>query len=143
MPTRPRARCSSPGCRGRAERGAYCGGCFTQRRRRSDQARYQQRERGAVAGWRGFRSSYLLLHPRCECDEHLSLPEWQRPVATDLNHLEGHSRTCPHALDPQYIQALSHACHSRYTAKNQPGGWHRDTGSMRGGGVYRCGVWVQ
>lgn len=65
------------------------------------------------------------MHPRCECDQCLLQPKWNRPVATDVDHIDGCGRNGARAFDPTNLRAMSHSHHSERTAKDQPGGWNK------------------
>lgn len=115
MPTSPPSLCTNR-CGTLVYGGGQCPTCLTESRRTSDKRRPNGYARGWTSEWAAFSKDYLKRHPMCECDDCSKQPQWRRPAATDVDHTGGHSRTCPHALDEQHVQALSHACHSRKTA---------------------------
>ena len=81
-------------------------------------------QRGWTRHWASFRTGYLQRHPFCNCDDCKQIPIRQRPPSTDIDHSDGHSRTCAHATDEQHLVAMSHAHHSYKTAT-------QDTGAQR------------
>lgn len=113
MPTRPPRLC--PGCRQRVPAGSRCPRCTTARRRETDARRPSGAARGWTREWAAFVLDYLRRHPTCESPRCAEVPWYARPKATDVDHLDGHSRTCSHALDERVVQALCHPCHSRKT----------------------------
>ena len=131
MPTAPLALCVVTGCSNLVPRGR-CPEHEAEARCEADARRPSGYARGWTVEWAAFSRDYLRRHPLCECDDCAALPQWRRPAATDVDHTGGHSRTCAHAFDERNVQALSHACHSRKTA--------REDGSFGRGRVARCGT---
>lgn len=127
MPTAPRGYCSGKGrrCRGRAVRQGLCEDCYLERQREYDAGRETAAERGYGAEWRATRAAYLEEHPTCECDDCLRLPDWRRPTATDVDHIDGLGPRGPRGHDWSNLRAMTHGHHSRRTAADQPGGWAR------------------
>lgn len=113
--------CSTPLCPHRATKGAKCLTCFVAESRERDRNRPSGGRRGYTKRWAAFRKNYLLQHPRCESETCLQLPEWQRPVATDIDHIDGCGRTGERAYDAANLQALCHSCHSRKTVAHDGG----------------------
>ena len=121
--------CSVPGCPKYTQ-----GGRCDQHKRQAEQQRGTARQRGyGTQHEQRFRPLVLARDPSCVC--------------TDEGH--GHSSPCGrpsvhadhHPLsrrelveqgedpnDPRHGRGLCHSCHSRSTAREQPGGWHRDGG---------------
>lgn len=111
--------CTTPGCPNLTPAGR-CDTCRRDARRDSDTRRPNARARGYDARWQRTRAAYLALHPTCECDN----PDCREP-ATNVDHVDGLGPRGPRGHDPSNLRALSHACHSRRTARDQPGGWNR------------------
>ncbi len=118
--------CSCIGCDGCGDRCpalVSTGRCDTCKRT-ADRARGTRHERGYNALWERTRAAYLKDHPVCECDDCAALPYEQRPLATDVDHVDGLGPNGPRGHDPANLRALLHAHHSRRTARDQPGGWN-------------------
>lgn len=115
MPYSAPSLCAEPGC-GELTLTNRCDEHRTERRREADRRRPNGTQRGYTREWAQFSRDFLQRHPLCECDNCRHLEPWRRPDATDVDHMGGHSRTCPHAYDERHLQALSHTCHSRKTA---------------------------
>jgi 5-methylcytosine-specific restriction protein A len=77
--------------------------------------------RGWTKQWATFSKAYLQAHRWCECTDCLTIPWADRPIATDVDHGNGHSRTCPHAYDERWLTAMAHSHHSRKTATEDGG----------------------
>jgi 5-methylcytosine-specific restriction protein A len=77
-------------------------------------------QRGYDARWRKRRDAFLLIHPRCVlCPEPSTVAD-HFPRSRKQLIRDG-------VLDPDadgFLRALCHVCHSRETARLQPGGWH-------------------
>ena len=127
MPVSPPSICTAPGCGTLVYGGGRCPDCLTQTRRERDRTRGNGTQRGWTTKWAAFSKAYLIEHPLCECDECSALPTWRRPASTDVDHTDGHSRTCAHKYDKTHLMALSHAHHSRKTA-TEDGGFGRTKG---------------
>lgn len=127
MPTRPQPWCSGKHrkCRNRAVKRGLCADCYAERQRAYEKNRPSAYERGYDDRWRTFAIAFLATHPYCECDDHIGLPDWQRPYAQDVDHIDGQGPTGPRGYDPTNLRPLAHRCHSRRTAADQPGGWNR------------------
>lgn len=104
--------CSKPGCPWLTESGR-CDSC----RREAEQARGSATDRGYDWAWQKTRREYLELHPLCSGDGCLEL-------ATDVDHIDGLGPHGPRGHDPTNLRGLCHRCHSKRTARDQPGGWH-------------------
>lgn len=101
-----------------------CPNCTTpyvKRPRKPDTDRPSAAARGYDRRWREARAAFLKTHPYCECDDCLRLPEWQRPVATDVNHIDGLGPLGPRGYDRSNWQAMAHGHHSRLTAREHGG----------------------
>lgn len=118
--------CSTPGCPEFTQRGGKC----DEHRREAEQRRGTARQRGYDKQHeQHFRPAVLARDPHCVC--------------TDENH--GHGAPCGkpsiHAdhwplsrrelvaqgedpNDPKHGRGLCTSCHSRSTARAQPGGWN-------------------
>lgn len=113
--------CSTPRCPNRATKGAKCSEHFVEARKRVDSQRPSGSRRGYTKKWASFRKAYLLQHPRCESEACSALPEWQRPEATDIDHIDGCGRTGERAYDTTNLIALCHSCHSKKTVRHDGG----------------------
>jgi hypothetical protein len=120
MPMSPPSLCTAPDCGTLVYGGGRCPACRTQSRREAA----ARRPNAYDAQWARFAKRYLRNHPTCECTECLALPEWRRPAATDVDHIDGQGPEGPHGYDEQNLCAMSHAHHSRKTA-TQDGGFGR------------------
>jgi 5-methylcytosine-specific restriction protein A len=87
---------------------------------RHDKQRPSSTERGFDRKWENTRAAYLAAHPTCECDD----PDCNE-LAVDVHHRDGRGPSGPRGHDWANLQALSKSHHSRVTAREQPGGWHR------------------
>jgi|ERR1035437_489561 5-methylcytosine-specific restriction protein A len=123
MPTSPLQLCTSPGC-GTLVPNGRCDEHRSQARYDSDSRRPNANQRGYDARWQVTRRAYLNTHPLCESVECMALPEWRRPDATDVDHVEGRGPKASDGHDHAQLQALCHPCHSTKTAK-QDGGFGR------------------
>ncbi len=113
---RPANPCTTPGCRGRAEKGR----CILCRQRQARSAPSTGPRYGGTWGERRIR--YLRENPYCI-------------ICTHLAHVPDHYPLSRRALidmgvhDPdadEYLRPLCKRCHDKQTAIHQPGGWHRD-----------------
>lgn len=122
MPRRTSWRvCSRPGCGEFTDQGGRCPDC----RAKAEKKRGTARQRGYDRAWEQTRAAYLAAHPFCECDDCEALPKATRPAATDVDHIDGLGPKGPRGHDPTNLRALTHAHHSRRTARDQPGGWNQ------------------
>lgn len=113
----PKPCSGSPTCPNEVEPGtSRCKDHQRARRRASDRRRPSARARGYDSRWERKRRSYLRTHPLCECG-------CGRP-ADDVHHLDGLGPTGPRGFEDSNLQALFHDCHSRITAREQPGGFN-------------------
>lgn len=115
MPLSPPSLCTK-GCGTLVYSGGQCPECLAETRRDNDRLRPNGYQRGYTRAWAQFSKDYLTRHPLCECTPCTTGPPWQRQQATDVDHTDGHSRTCPHAMDDTHLQALSHSHHAIKTA---------------------------
>lgn len=104
-----------------------------QAEREYDAKRPDATARGYDARWRETRRQFLQTHVYCESDTCLQLPEWHRPQASDVDHRDGLGPKGPRGHDPDNLRALCHPCHSRRTARDQPGGWNAARSRRRRG----------
>lgn len=108
---RAKAVCSEPGCAALTDRGK-CEQHRLEARRESDRRRPQSQHRGYDTRWHRIRARYLRAHPACEeCGLQ----------AKHVDHVRALSDGGTH--DSSNLRALCHRCHSRRTARDQPGGW--------------------
>lgn len=103
--------CPTPGCPTLTPQGR-CGPCQTKARA----ARPQPNTRGYNARWRKASADYLQTHPYCECPACSALPQLQRDLATEVDHIDGLGPLGPRGFDPTNWQAMSKRHHSRKTA---------------------------
>jgi len=129
MPVSPPSLCTNR-CGTLVYGGGQCADCLSETRRETDRRRPNGYQRGYTTEWAAFRKTYLEDHVLCESAECRELPVWNRTEATDVDHLNGHSRLCAHKYDTRHCQALCHACHSHKTAT--------EDGGFTGRGGYRC-----
>lgn len=99
----------------------WSGKCRAHARTRSSDGRvYGSMHRNQSADlrrrWERVRRAYLLAHPLCECAECLAVAEPLRPAAREVDHIDGLGLLGPLAFDPDNLQALTKAHHSRKTA---------------------------
>lgn len=87
----------------------------------SERSRPSAAARGYDRRWREASRAYLKTHPYCECDRCLRLPEWQRAMATDVNHRDGLGPLGPRGYDENNWQAMAHGHHSRTTVEEHGG----------------------
>ncbi|MFD7990747.1 HNH endonuclease [Streptomyces mexicanus] len=119
MPRRAMQVCPTPGCP-ELTTGGRCAACASKAAHR----RPSPTAKGYDARWERTRRAYLRTHPYCECDECEALPPLLRPRATEVNHRDGLGPLGPRGHDWANLQAMTHAHHSRHTAREQPGGWN-------------------
>jgi 5-methylcytosine-specific restriction protein A len=120
MARRAMSVCSTPGCPELTE-GGRCKGCQERARvlRRATKRKPYDR-----AAWSRTRLAYLRANPYCECDECMALSLLLRPLATEVNHIDGLGPLGPRGHDWTNLQSMTKAHHSRITAREQPGGWN-------------------
>lgn len=73
--------------------------------------------RGYGAKWRAYRTKYIEQNPYCVSAECAAIPLWRRPLATDVDHIDGLGPLGPRGYDPANMQSLCHRCHSIKTAR--------------------------
>ncbi|MFJ9027576.1 HNH endonuclease signature motif containing protein [Streptomyces sp. NPDC102274] len=119
MPRRAMQACPTPGCPALTVTGR-CTACLAKASRR----RPSPTAKGYNTRWQRTRRAYLQAHPYCECDDCVAQPVLLRPIATEVNHLDGLGPLGPRGHDWTNLQAMTKAHHSRHTAREQPGGWN-------------------
>ena len=127
MPISPPSICTGPGCGTLVYKGGRCPACLAESRAELDKRRGSSARRGYDAKWQATRRAYLADHPYCECPECAHLPLWNRPEATDVDHIDGLGPKGPRGHDWSNLQALTAAHHARKTA-TQDGGFGRRRG---------------
>ena len=127
MPTSPPSICTNHGCGQLVYGGGRCAECLAETRRESDRGRPNGTQRGWSKEWAKFRIAYLADHPWCTSAKCSALPLWNRPEATDVDHIDGSGRNGPRAYDLTNLQALCHPCHSEKTVMHD-GGFGRRRG---------------
>ncbi len=109
--------CCEPGCPKLIPAGT--GRCPVHKRERQrayDAMRGSAQERGYDSRWRRTRAAFLRKNPNCaECGA----------PAVHAHHIDGRGPLGPRGHDPKNLSPLCHPCHSRLTAREQPGGWNR------------------
>jgi 5-methylcytosine-specific restriction protein A len=112
MPTRKAMQvCPTPGCPTLTQAGR-CPACQAKARA----SRPQPNQRGYNTAWRKASADYLQTHPYCECPACSALPQLQRDLATEVDHIDGLGPLGPRGFDPSNWQAMSKRHHSRKTA---------------------------
>ena len=108
--------CTTPGCPTLVPTGTgQCQACTQARHRRTNQRRPTTTQRGYGRAWFRTRGHQLKHHPTCA---HCGQP------AAHVHHIDGHGPNGPRGHDPTNLLSLCLSCHSRVTARDQPGGWH-------------------
>lgn len=126
MPIAPRPMCTERYCPNKANaKSTRCDSCYLAKQREYDGRRRKSSARGNTGAWQAFRKQYLIEHPRCECTPCMLQPYWARPIATDIDHIDGSGREGKRAYDVTNLRAMSHSHHSKRTAVDQPGGWNK------------------
>lgn len=123
MPYSPPSLCSVPGC-GNLVASGRCAEHRAEGRREAEARRPKGHGKPYDSRWAAFAKAFLKRHPLCECEECAALPQWRRPTATDVDHMDGRGPTGPRGYDERNLQALSHAHHSRKTALHDGGFGH-------------------
>jgi 5-methylcytosine-specific restriction protein A len=119
MARRAMSVCPTPGCPELTE-GGRCSGCTA----KASAMRSITKNRGRDTRWQRESKRYLRMHPYCECDECMTLSPLLRPVATEVNHMDGLGPIGPRGFDWTNLQAVTRAHHARITGREQPGGWN-------------------
>lgn len=124
MPARAPRPCISPACPLPATHKGRCRAHHLAARKATDSRRPTAYQRGYDTFWSRTRAKYLAAHTRCECDDCLAyLDEYDRPLATDVDHRDGLGPLGPNGHDHHNLRAMAHGHHSRRTAQDQPGGF--------------------
>ena len=114
MPSKPLRPCKHPGCTVLVSNG-YCDRHRPQPARRRESAEWHDLYRLPI--WKDkLRPGQLIREPFCrEC--------WrlrhERVPATDVDHVVPHRGDMALFLDPENLQSLCHACHSRKTMEER------------------------
>lgn len=125
--------CTTPTCRGRVDttsKSGKCDRCKAAARRDTDRARGTATQRGYGNRWRQAARDYFASHPYCCLCE-------AEGVATPATVRDHHPASRKELLakgvpDPdqwQYLRPLCRPCHSKETARHQPGGWNARKGT--------------
>ena len=120
-PISPPSLCTSHDCGTLVFGGGKCPSCRAESRKDSDSRRPNATQRGYDTRWSAFSKAYLKAHPFCECDECADVPEWRRPEATDVDHIDGRGPHGPRGYDATNCQALSKSHHASKTAREDGG----------------------
>lgn len=128
LPSRPPRRCTTPGCTGRrapGTRSGKCAECQTRSRRPRPSSTAQGYDREHE---QRFRVRVLQRDPRCVCAD--TSHGHDSPCGAPSEHADhwplSKRQLRERGLDehnPIYGRGLCHSCHSRETARHQPGGW--------------------
>jgi len=106
--------CTDPSCPELVTRGRCA-----KHRREAEQKRGTPASRGYTNAWRKVSAAFLERHPACNrCGN----------LAEHAHHHDGLGPNGPRGHDLANLEALCHSCHSKVTAREQPGGWARDRG---------------
>lgn len=111
--------CPTPGCP-TLTLGGRCPDCTQQ----ASKGRGSARAKGYDARWERTKRAYLQAFPWCECDDCLALPPILRPWASEVDHRDGLGPNGPRGHDWSNLRSMTKACHSKRTARDQPGGWN-------------------
>ena len=107
--------CSTPGCPNLIPKPGRC----AEHARQADRARGTATERGYTSkGHRTFRQAVLTRNPVCVLCPSIATVADHHPRSRRELELAGLDPN-----DPQYGRGLCQPCHSRETARHQPGGW--------------------
>jgi 5-methylcytosine-specific restriction protein A len=106
--------CNIPGCP-ELTTSSRCPAHQSQARKESDGKRPNSSARGYDSKWSQTRRAFLTVHPFCECGAR----------ATEADHDDGLGPLGPRGHDWENLTARCKSCHSKRTAKDQPGGWNR------------------
>lgn len=117
MPTRAPRLC--PRCRS-TYRGPRCETC-EERRIARQPPRSRESRAYSDPRWVTASKAYLREHPLCESTKHRNLPDYLRPAARHVDHVDGKGLTGPRAWDPTNWQGLCPPCHSSKTAMHDRG----------------------
>jgi 5-methylcytosine-specific restriction protein A len=120
MPRGALALCVVTGCSNLVTSGK-CAEHMAEQSKDNNARRPNAAARGYDHKWRRFRADYLSRHRECEGDACMRLPWWQRPNATDVDHIDGLGPHGPRGYDEANLQALCHACHSAKTVAHDGG----------------------
>jgi len=123
-PMSPPSLCTAPGCGVLVYGGGRCPTCLTESRREAEKRRPKRYGRAYDGRWHAFSKRYLRNHPYCECPECAALPEYRRPEATEVDHIDGQGPSGPRGYDEGNCMAMSKSHHSRKTATQDGGFGH-------------------
>lgn len=98
-----------------------CEACDSKSKERGDRARPSSTARGYDADWRVTRAEHLRRFPYCQAGPCQRLPLARRPVATDVDHLDGLGPDGPRGHDHDNLESLCHRHHSAKTASKDGG----------------------
>jgi len=96
-------------------RAAPCAGCSVRACRSSSPGSAGSKR------WAAFSKRYLREHPQCESTDCALWPPWERPLATEVDHIDGCGRTGARAFDESNCMAMCKPYHSRKTVKHDGG----------------------
>jgi 5-methylcytosine-specific restriction protein A len=112
--------CPTPGCPTLVATAGRCPEC----KAAASARRSPSKNRGRDSRWQRTSKAYLQANPLCECPECEALPMPLRPAASEVDHIDGLGPLGPRGYDWTNLRSMTKACHSRATARNQPGGWN-------------------
>lgn len=134
MPKRPLVKCPGPGCTEMTIKGVRCKRCKSNMTRGSDIMRGNSKARGygPADQWGANRSEALERDRTCQCKEetcdHVAGRCGMAAVVADHYPKSRRELVAMGTSDPnnaRYLRGLCASCHSKATARNQPGGWGR------------------
>lgn len=112
MPWLPKGPCSTPACRGRAERRGKCETCAAAAGAVYDKGRGSAAARGYDAAWKRCRRLFLAANPWCEA-------HGAPCVALEVDHKESIAERPDLRLSWSNLRGLCKSAHSRRTATDQ------------------------
>ncbi|WP_405909560.1 holin [Streptomyces sp. NBC_00828] len=124
MPRRALTICTKPGCP-EYTNGGRCTSCQA----KAEARRGTSTQRGYGAQHRAeFRAAVIARDPNCVCTE--ASHDHGQPCGARSRHADHHPRDRRELVaadenpnDPRHGRGLCGPCHSRETARHQPGGW--------------------
>lgn len=108
--------CSRPGCFELVPRSGKCAPC----KAKANKSRaHITRQRGHdTKAWARTRTAYIREHPYCEDTSHADVAELLRPLAKQVDHVDGLGPNGPRGHDWANLEALCVSCHSRRTGRD-------------------------
>lgn len=121
MPSKPKKPCSQPGCPELTPNGGRC----SEHRKQATKQRYKgtSASRYNDPQWTAFRKDYIYRNGYCVLCGALSVVVDHFPKSRRALIAEG----IANPDQDRYVRALCRVCHSKETAKHQPGGFVAET----------------